>query len=593
MQEMNEISLLQKYRKRSIVTEVNDTRVNDTHSILTKRLTDYYIRFLGKNTMGEQLILNSTIRSKKEENLSFTFNGKTHNITAPPFTVFGTYIKHVLQPLTEYLTDAYIVKYENEGKLVFCHGGLLCDFKSDGKTRGTHMNAVTSFMNADHIGKDIEFHKVENKNANEYHHYGFMQCTPITGRVPISEHSVPREELWNDHPGVKLFVVGHTPQPAGLPTVYKNRDQDQYLIELDTQYSPRKINNHCLAIDKNMNFHLKGQVKIGEVTVQYEARNTDPNIGTSFVKEDKLYIRTAKVLGGGPNNGKYIAVAYFDNLGKIVLYDGEKTDTVESETHIQNPSHIVCGDIEASFHFFQGFLSFAGKILNKNITCTLNKKNMSLSTNVREQLPKTTKIVCIGDVVGSPNPPFLKPPQTMEEEAAVVKFFGQNDIKIVGNREWNKLRLFEEMPHFYKDIKTWNDAKRNDDIAELHIKKENDKTHSQKKKFIASHVYGYKPRELGSPFINEHTNIEVNTHISEPKPPLNKWRAESLLVELSLPKKEKECDPDKCLNQALRKCDYEWGVTKNRGISIDLVPAYNKCVKNENEVCRENCNDSP
>ena len=72
-----------------------------------------------------------------------------------------------------------------------------------------------------------------------------------------------------------LTVVGHTPQPLGLPTIIRHKfiaqtsdsseeRLERFYVQLDTQYSDRRLNGHCLFVDR------RSQVNDGKNVPQFK-----------------------------------------------------------------------------------------------------------------------------------------------------------------------------------------------------------------------------------------------------------------------------------------------------------------------------------
>lgn len=403
-----------------------------------KRFIDEYYSDLSRWTMAENKPLNTTSKTKKS--VSVTMGSLS--LKAPENTKFATYASTVLVPLAEYMLGGFVVrKIQN---VTFNHGGTYC--VDSEKNALASLASKISLDERAAFADGVSFRDIVKSapSKNLLHRMAFTFCNPIVGRVKLGARPV----LTSDDS--LLTVVGHTPQTAGIPTIF--RTDGRCLIQLDTQFTSREKNTHCLAVDaKSGKFLLRGSLFVAEevAPISYEANSHDPLVGSHDPSKSPPVFTVAKVTSPKRHRGKYVEVQYVELEGytfpfpKVSLVEKEGAPGDESTSDNFDFTHVLCGDIESSVPFLRGFLRHACNILD------LDCQDESLE-NMSRKIVQQVSIVTIGDIVGDPAPPGEirgSEPATVEEEAMVVAWANKfSDVKILGNREWNKLRLFHEIP---------------------------------------------------------------------------------------------------------------------------------------------------
>ena len=348
-----------------------------------------------------------------------------------------------------------------DGQVCYAHGGLGHQtgeqkeiFKSIDENRTTYFRSMQTLD-----GSLVMRGKIHTLAFNTGKSY-------ITGRLYVADACAVEGMGGNSpavseqmHPKLKTTINGHTPQWAGLPTVLAH--EGRYALLLDTQYSNRQLNQHCLMTQPSGYFKLTGT---WENLIWYEAEAQDPYIGT-LVSIDgwstKIAFRVVcKITYRKVENGwlpvdepEYVAVKYIPNPAspeapgktEILCYlplSGKTKDmpapariaAIAPDTPVQtaprkipatvafDPSAqktIWCGDIEASVDFLLGFLRIGVQLTGAPAVPSVAMDQLGfekhyidgtkLDARVTEVFQLTTQlkasgveIGCIGDVVGDP-----------------------------------------------------------------------------------------------------------------------------------------------------------------------------------------------
>jgi hypothetical protein len=204
----------------------------------------------------------------------------------------------------------------------------------------------------------------------------------------------------------------------------------QWLIQCDTQLSDRTKNHACIAFNDQGAFFALYSFEHGGS--DYTARID--HTYTQLIDEN-----------GFLSQGCLIDNAQMHVYVKCTPYNGFKTEpeiklvpakTTPYPNIRQFLSHYTWGDVEGSRAFLNGCAGLLSKIISEF--------NM-FGDNI------VPSYVCIGDTNGIPSiPQDNKPPQYHKDvdASAVVNHANTASIKIIGNRELNKLRLIPELLHY-------------------------------------------------------------------------------------------------------------------------------------------------
>ena len=617
--------------KRS-VDSIGDSVVSQLDSDVTKldeeddrnvwsKLSSKYDNFLKQvlqRTMGENPAANTDIKHGQlcapddEE----AFGPTTISCMVGPFagepeiliscdkeiSISGMYMRTVVKQVTEYINEAYLFYADKKrvGGLncgvVYAHGSI--------KMMDEQGHSITNAIFPTYTNDLSICNSVKMKDArtdvdeNTFHQLGFGGF--VTNRMPIHHACTSKKDALDSmHPVVNLVVVGHTPQPTGLPTVLKEQtnftsDQKVFLC-VDTQFKNRNDNTSATVVFNDGSFVTKGKW-LG--IIEYEIKSHDRMVGTRVHMPSSVsmphndgttpYFRVIGKVTKSPGdevNGMYICVnfpnsyrdggiysgvvtvafvqeleheinpftvmrnyklhkvvnssildaifkssfspaipdtlLYEDCLVKLVsdhdycpmtnsmAYKYDFPESVGESTHesmYSNIHSIVCGDIEGSIDYLYGFLKHVCKIIDIEITeeeeeemvaCVnmdmvgdesfsqsgfhdkaVSSKQRMIFAMSECILSKMTKhnvdfpgFVCIGDCIG--NPLVHKDGSGMLDIFLCILWANTFcKIKLVGNRELNKLRLFSEIPNALKDKNEWGMVELNFTQSNPHLAEE-------------------------------------------------------------------------------------------------------------------------
>ena len=479
-----------------ISSTVADRLLKEPHQLKWGSPIDVVMNRMAQITMGESALLK---RNKYKYHIEYPDHIDDRNSQLvkqlsemeesykrlPGYEVchFRQYVEKTLRPLVYYLYHARMAhKIGRKGEgVTFLHGGLYQDAQS--------LSYIGTTRNVCDL--DLFEGTVDQMMENPPYLYNEMPCngSAIVGR---SDPCRPPDGRFHLDPDSDMTMVGHTPQVRPCPIVhrydpetnlvtprdfyttqgdvsrtrnvknpYKPYEKDKFHAALDTQYTDRKTNHHCMVVNETAKFVLRGKFKLTEPTyktenfnpeqkiVEYEAWSTDPFVGTIIQQaKDTIFTCIGRLVEDAKEYDKrqliFVSCALDPEQDyKFALRNGAITfflkDPLKEIPKIQAPLDFltgalyrVCGDVEASLAFFQGFLHY-DKVI---------KEKYGLGER---------QLVVIGDVVGDP-----RGLSSIEEESLVLNLilhhshFPNKEKKffIIGNRDLNKLRMFEEKKYY-------------------------------------------------------------------------------------------------------------------------------------------------
>ena len=401
---------------------------------------DVFAKLWADKTCGEPNFMNvpkdiELVSEVSEKNKPIFFF-EERQFTPPPNSKLSYYCYNVLKPLFDYMKKAYLMC--NLLKHVcIVHGGL-CNPDGGDVFKNTALGRLIDDERAltrAEVSESGVLEKLGDITPNELHRLGVLSESTITGRIPPSENATDKtpEHTFDrmDEMEKKLLVVGHTPQNTGIPTIIRrNDDEDKFIAILDTQYSSRvdgkRQDAHCFAFNELGEFRLEGYFykKMEEVDkkIEYVADSTDKNIGIIHEHKGDKYRIVAKM----KEQDIYIATNH-DEVKKPKVRFVPPMKSVATASTQPSFTHAACGDIEGSRTFLDNFLT--------------------LKAGMEKPSQPPLQIVCVGDVIGDP-----MGKATMKDEAYVIDYMKNAAIKLIGNRDINKLRLIDEFPIFQKNF---------------------------------------------------------------------------------------------------------------------------------------------
>ena len=395
---------------------------------------DDWFKAIGELTMNEFDILHGLDASTYEFEIPDwmpgvrTRDGLKHlpRTMSPPESKFATYCKTVLSPLYKYLEEAVVVYKEN--KTVICHGGLIWeDIRDDLKDIKYAPNEESTFVAHRHepgFLTRLNGHDLNSVLAAD-------RLCEITGHIePCTFDNDIHEGHYGDE-GVALVIVGHTPTRLGVPVI--NKRESKWLIALDTQYSTRNEHNSCTAFNMDGSFTtyytFRSDTDRGEIVTAVMHNNDNTPRLRDF--DGKKYLYNGRTVNN-PKKGVYIHCTPNKNPNqsepsKIIIDMDEPAPPIPTDKYM----YYTWGDVEGDVTFLEGCMKL---------------KNM--------YFPNAKHYVSIGDVLGAP-----RAGDTEEiNDAKTIKFALRAAIKIIGNRDLNKLRIPAEFLHAHA-LQKWPKTK--------------------------------------------------------------------------------------------------------------------------------------
>ena len=414
------------------------------------------------------------------------------------------YIENIMKPTHTYLQDSYIIYTSEHTSTAYLHGGLN-NFEREHMHKFMYFNG--SVPTEIRLEECLEYARTH-LTGNDIHLLGFNEKSPITGRLLPSEDASIEDAFAYMHPDNKFTVVGHTPQSLGIPTIIKHLGK--YLIILDTQYSDRKKNNHCLAMctyDKGQDqeFVLKGTWTDKEKSYEYEALSRDMNIGTKWTDKEGTAYRVVARITDGEKAKQYIGIRYdgFTGSHTLIPFLGRGPEFYKITDY--KIHQITCGDIEASKSFLCGFLRIASVMIGyKDVP---NDHQLPYKIDLLSELiqKEEIEIVCIGDVIGDP----LGRYDGKDEKRCIDWANKYAKHKIAGNRDINKLRLVPELLFAQRHPALVRELTKNDNEKLSKAEKEKTSANGQRAQEILTRMTYPFSKESDGNWKNLHTGKTV------------------------------------------------------------------------------------
>ena len=315
--------------------------------------------------------------------------------------------------------------------------------------------------------------------------------TEISGRIPPGTTPLSvraKRTSYAFENAVKLSIVGHTPQTHGTPVVDVHTPSGtvdvhsrKIIVFMDTQYSDRAKCHSCIAWNDDGQFVIRFKIILPkpvvsdkefskhdvfettgiakEMTEQvsftaYGLDDADLNafelknsgfryVGTSEEYGIDLFVKCVSDCFAAESSASAIVSSHTNNIywlrktdmvtrRRYLLY---RTKALNQEFPMQ---YVAWGDVEGNIKFLEG--------------CKACMKELTDMGFLHDQKPK---IVCLGDVNGPQvhgGVPFgqmnAANPDINEKEC--IQWANECDIKIIGNRDFIRLRLILEFAYWQK-----------------------------------------------------------------------------------------------------------------------------------------------
>ena len=388
-------------------------------------------------------------------------------------SAFATYCDTVLGPLLTYLSRAQILFKDH--RVAVMHGGDLIEAKRV-KTRAMAERRMLSEYRQQ--AGCLQYSSAA--NFNEY--FNIAAGSEVEGRLVNCDNVFEKGEYPEHEHHRTLTIVGHTPQTLGIPTIQEHRKENpisdeykmEYYVQMDTQNMNRRDCSSCIAFNNNGEFvlHFSLPVPDKQSFSKLDLRTGYLNKCTflacsshDFSKRNDGYRFAGHCIEGAAKGHVLLVACWIDKGGpfddSLNLYKLEYAPLPAIEDFKNKMQYAMWGDVEGNKAFLNGCQQHLVSL----------KKYFS-------QFPP--KIICSGDVVG---PSSLGNEDVDIDEAYCVQWANTTDIKLIGNRDFNKTRLLLEYP-FYQiylenksvvtsDVLPMSTYPLNEDDEWLHGKKEN------------------------------------------------------------------------------------------------------------------------
>jgi hypothetical protein len=313
--------------------------------------------------------------------------------------------------MMEYLATAQ-VRWD-DGETVVCHGGL----------------------------SPAPHHKLDDIIPKRNEQGFLLNCTRSLNDILVATEVLsemggsvqPCQEPSDESFANKLVIVGHRPTTLSVPRYTKNVN-GQWLIETDTQRTDRTKHHSCTAFNGNGEFRSRYTFVYNgtPLTAELYSWENQPrtllaraNAKHDFTDEREIVAYQGRVVTDGMYKLYSVYVSCkppppstFDTHAGIHLARERIAPQLGEGQQVQY-THYTWGDVEGSKDFLNG--------------CQALLQEMNLTE---------AKYVSIGDVVGKPEKHDRQGRNT--SDADTVAFANNAAVKIVGNRDLNKLRILPE-----------------------------------------------------------------------------------------------------------------------------------------------------
>ena len=387
---------------------------------------DEYMKQLGTFTFNEPLFMENMENTGSWLTVpEYVYGRKEQHLI--PSSRFATYCKTVLTPMIEYLMNAQIRWDSTTKEVAVIHGG-------EYGIRETQKSLSDTLLPQSERGQpQCLRHIIKHKKCTLNDFFNLTAGTEAEGRIPVNENIVESGQYPVKR---KLTILGHTPMTLAIPCIDEDPDGNK-VIHMDTQTSDRSKCSSCVAWNTEGHFMLRFSLPVPECDSKVLAQFHKPNVfdisGIAHEKTRTMIFhatsdhsfrreRRGMRFAGHSNEGfdLYVKANVPDSFDSSVnVYELREATNETDFTKLL--THATWGDVEGNLTFLNGCIEHL--------------------TTLRHFCTDDLEIVCMGDIVG---PAALGHSEDIIDEAACIKWANTTDIKLVGNRDFNKLRLVPE-----------------------------------------------------------------------------------------------------------------------------------------------------
>lgn len=416
-------------RRQTFGNPLMDKHVSELAPPIERTATlDEYMKNLAKFTFNEPHFMENMPEDTKWLTVpEYVYGREEQHIIIK--SRFSTYCSTVLQPLIEYLMNAQFRWDSESGRVAVMHGGeygireeqkCISDILLPPQERGKAkcLRGIT-----------------KHPNCTLNNLFSLTAGTEVEGRIKVNEKVVENGEYPVKR---KLTILGHTPMTLAIPCTDEDKNGNR-VIHMDTQTNDRSKCSSCVAWNDDGEFIVRFSLPVpqcdGQILTHFHKPIVFNTSGIANAKTKTMIfhatsndlfrrdnVTNMKFAGRSDDGLELFVKATVPNSfdSSVNVYELRKTNN--SSVFPTNLTHAAWGDVEGNLTFLNG--------------C---KKHLEA---LREHFTGPPKIVCLGDVVG---------PATLGrsigdtiDEAACIAWANTTDVKLIGNRDFNKLRLVPE-----------------------------------------------------------------------------------------------------------------------------------------------------